>query len=78
MRLKVLNTLLSNAVEQCETPEGPKRIRWGSERIKTWIRCDPGGPAEQFLTLVCSTFAWRVPLSYDQPGGIQLCTTRTH
>ena len=55
--MKALNTLISNAVKQCETPEGPKRIRWGSELVKAWIRCDPDGPAEQFLTLVRSTSA---------------------
>ena len=69
--LKALNTLISNAVKQCETPEGPKRIRWDSELVKTQIRCDPDGPAEQFLTLVRSTFA-----SHERPISLQLSGRR--
>lgn len=71
MGLKALNTLISNAVKQCETPEGPKRIRWDSELVKTQIRCDPDGPAEQFLTLVRSTFA-----SHERPISLQLSGRR--
>ena len=55
--LEALNTLISNAVKQCETPEGPKRIKWSSELVKARIRSDPDGPAEQFLTLVRCGFA---------------------
>jgi len=49
--LEALNTLISNALEQCKTPEGPRRIKWRSDLVKLWIRYDADGPAEQFLTL---------------------------
>lgn len=65
--LEALNTLISNAVKQCETPEGPKRIRWSSDLVKARIRCDPDGPAEQFLTLVRSGFA-----PHERPISLQL------
>ena len=78
--LKVLDTLISNAVKQCETPEGPKRIKWDAGLVKTWIRCDPDGPAEQFLTLVRSTLAsHRRPISLQSSArqGSVMCYTNS-
>lgn len=66
--LKALNTLISNAVKQCETPEGPRRIKWRSDLVTLWIRYDPDGPAEQFLTLVRLDFSFPPNLTFSQAG----------